>query len=150
MKYLGLKLGALAVFQSSQSFLTGRYTVEMIEEFLEQFVAEFLLCSKCKIPEITFYKQVVHPTFVFHREPILRVCMACGMENSPISSDLKLHSVMSCCVDNQWMKVKLSPKARSVKCMFDNLSIAILQHESTCYDGDKCIHLLSDISICCD
>ncbi|KAG2370848.1 hypothetical protein C9374_013804 [Naegleria lovaniensis] len=148
MKYLGMKIGACSGIKKNQSFLTGRYTVEMIEDVLEQLIAEFLLCSRCGIAEINFYKQLVRPSLPV-REPILRQCLACGHYNSSISHDSKMFSILMKCDNNhQWMKVKVSPKARSLKYMFDNLRDAILPSEdSCCGDGVKCIPSLSDISI---
>ncbi|KAF0977771.1 hypothetical protein FDP41_003093 [Naegleria fowleri] len=86
IKYFGLELGALGSTKNDKAVINGKYDFAQVEEVLENFIAKFLLCSKCHLPELDF-------TIKSNKDAIQTTCRACG-NHGQIDSTERLYTTM--------------------------------------------------------
>src|SRR5574344_711300 len=52
LKYIGRELGANTEIKANSYLINGKHTVEVMSAHLDKFICRYVLCPKCKLPEI--------------------------------------------------------------------------------------------------
>ena len=69
-KYFGCELGAQSMISEDRAIVNGAHTQETMQEQLDRFIDKYVLCPKCKLPEITM--EITKKKFIEAK------CAACG------------------------------------------------------------------------
>ena len=72
-KYLSRELAALGVIEGERLILNRKLSANMINEKIQSYVDEFVICSQCKKPDTELVKE---DKFMFLH------CLACGAKHS--------------------------------------------------------------------
>ncbi|EFC43813.1 predicted protein [Naegleria gruberi] len=99
IKYFGLELAALSKvdYKNDKAVINGKYDLNQVEDALEKFIQNFLLCSKCHLPELDF-------AIKSNKDPVATTCRACGNAGQ-IDSTEKLYTTI----------IKHPPKSKGFK-----------------------------------
>lgn len=73
IKYLCVELGAN---QEQDTIVKGLHTVENMQTLVDKFIHKYVLCAKCKYPEVAFEIQGKKKG----KEKLFGRCNACGHE----------------------------------------------------------------------
>ena len=73
MKFLSRELAALSIIQGERVIFNRKLLSAKINEKVEQYANEFVICRECKKPDTELVKQ---DTFLFMH------CLACGAKHS--------------------------------------------------------------------
>eukprot|EP01084_Bolivina_argentea_P261328 441559_1 len=78
VKFFGTELGALARYNDKQNIgsIMGRYHTFELQELLNKFINDFILCPRCKLPELQKKMK-----FDKKSDGLLQSCMACGSKH---------------------------------------------------------------------
>ncbi|KAL9645721.1 hypothetical protein ABK040_003453 [Willaertia magna] len=71
IKYFGLELAASTKVKNDRAIINGEYDQNRVEAVLENFIAKFILCQKCNLPELDYKVKS-------NKQPITTCCRACG------------------------------------------------------------------------
>ena len=88
LKFFGYSFGTRAKYDKKRKAgsLQGTFTKKQLEETLQGYIEDFVLCSKCKLPETEF-------KFNKKKETLKLKCAACG-EKSKVKGDEKVISYL--------------------------------------------------------
>lgn len=68
-KWFGCELGAQSMITEDRAIVNGSHTLDTMQESLDRFIDKYVLCQKCKLPEITLSVS---------KKNISGQCSACG------------------------------------------------------------------------
>lgn len=73
LKFIGRELGSNTEIKSNVYLINGNHTVEKMQEVLDKFIKKYVICPKCKLPEI-------HGKITVKKDKgqIMCVCRSCG------------------------------------------------------------------------
>ena len=73
MKFIGRELGSNTEIKANSYLINGSHTVDKMQEVLDKFIKKYVLCPKCKLPEI-------HGKISIKKEKgeIRCLCRSCG------------------------------------------------------------------------
>eukprot|EP00483_Globobulimina_turgida_P002020 UN02022 len=80
-KFFGMEVGALSQYDHKRNvgIVHGVHLTKELQSMLKKFVKEFILCPKCKLPELQFK---VHQK----KNVLLQKCASCGWKGSNLSN----------------------------------------------------------------
>ena len=80
-KFFGMEVGAVSMYDSKRNvgIVNGVHQTKELQLMLKKFIKEFILCPKCKMPELQFK---VHQK----KNVLLQKCAACGWKGSNSST----------------------------------------------------------------
>eukprot|EP00484_Ammonia_sp_Unknown_P019208 CAMPEP_0197035278 /NCGR_PEP_ID=MMETSP1384-20130603/13122_1 /TAXON_ID=29189 /ORGANISM="Ammonia sp." /LENGTH=423 /DNA_ID=CAMNT_0042465323 /DNA_START=73 /DNA_END=1344 /DNA_ORIENTATION=+ len=96
-KFFGMEVGALSQYDNKRNvgIVHGVHQTKELQKMLKKFIREFILCPKCKLPELQFK---VHQ----RKNVLLQKCASCGWKGSNASN----HKVKTYIINNPPKKDK--------------------------------------------
>jgi translation initiation factor 5 len=71
LKFIGKELGAQTDIKNDAYLINGNHTVDKLQPFIDKFIEKYVLCPKCKLPEIRIFLKK-------EKSEIRCKCRACG------------------------------------------------------------------------
>jgi translation initiation factor 2 beta subunit (eIF-2beta)/eIF-5 len=77
--FIKKRLSVQIIEKNNQIFASAKTDQQIIQDALYEFIEYFVLCTKCKLPELSY---------ILDNKKLITICSACGKNNQIVSNNV--------------------------------------------------------------